>query len=230
MGKKVGWALLALVALCCAGCVTKSTTTEGDREVLHQTAGAADVVQDKISEAVVKIEEGKPQEARSLLEIGARAGADIQANMKQQLEVHGPPEVVAPYSQEASAKARERSTAEHSESWGLKVMAVVGPIVGVAATIAGMPWISNLFPALTGKIGQLAKAGLQTITAARAVAERNGGSIGVKDLLTIAKERNVTAGVQDLVVKEVASLEKKMGLDFKMKLVQPPESTATAAA
>jgi hypothetical protein len=230
MGKKAGWAVFALLALCWAGCVTKSTTTEGDREVLHQTAGAVHVVQESLSRASAAIEEGNPQEAKSLLQIGARAGADIQANMEQQLEVHGPPENPLPYSQEASAKARERSTKEHASSgWVTTALVAGGVVCSVAATLAGMPWLANLFPALTGKIGTWAKTGSQIITAARALGERNGGTIQVKDLLAIAKERNVAAGIQDIVVRNVDALEEKLGVDFQVKL-DPPAPAPVAPA
>ena len=85
-----------------------------------------------------------------------------------------------------------------------------------------MPWLAGLFPVLAGKVGKLAEAGVKIIAFAREKAEKQGGSLEVKDLLQIAKEENVLAGVQKLATKKADALEEKLGLDFKVKLADEP--------
>ena len=219
-----------VLVLSVSGCVTKSTHTEGDREVQDQTLKAGEVVRGSIEAAKAAIADGKPEQAASLLEIGARAGGDIVENMKQQQDVHNPPENALPYSPENSAKARERSTKEHSESVWLKVLAIAGPVLSVGATLAGMPWLASIFPALTGKIGKWAQTGSQIIASVRAKAEASGGSIDVRDVLEIAKEKNVSAGIQGIVKKYADKLEGSMGHKFEMKLDEPAQPSGSAPA
>lgn len=222
--------IIVILALALAGCVTKSTHTEGDREVNDQTLKAGEVVQGNIVAAIAKIDDGKPLEAKSLLEIGALAGADVVANMQQQLEVHGPPEKSEPYSAAASEAARQRSTESHENNTLDVILAVGSAAAGIAATMAGMPWLSSLFPALTGKIGKWAKAGSDIITAVRTKAEAQGGSIDVRDILEISKEKNVTAGIQKIVTKYVDKKEEELGKKFIMKLEEDPEPEPTPPA
>jgi hypothetical protein len=71
---------------------------------------------------------------------------------------------------------------------------------------------------LTGPVGRIAQAGLQSILFARKKAEENGGSLSAAELLQIAKDENVLAGVQDLVAAKAKKLEEKLGCDFKLNL------------
>lgn len=210
---------LSAVMLALFGCVSSSTHTEGDREVGDQTMKAGGVVVESIEQAKAKIEEGKPEEAKTLLEIGARAGRDVILNMKQQAQVHGSPKAPQPpYSAETSAKAREKSTKEHENNTLGVILGVGGVVLGIGATLAGMPWLANMFPALTGKVGKWAQTGSQILTAVRSKAESSGGSIDIRDVLDIAKTFNVNAGIQDFVKKKVDAHEEAMGHDFTMKL------------
>ncbi len=220
-GWVVAWAFL-LVTL--GGCVTKSSHTEGDREVNDQTMKAGEVVVAAAAQAADLIDAGRPAEAKSLLAQGAVAGAEIIKNAKQQEGVHGAAVAPAPaFSPEASEKARQKSTDDHaSGKWVPIAMGIAGAALSVAATLAGMPWLAQLFPALTGKIGKMAKTGVQIITAARAAGEANGGTLQVVDLLKIAKDKNVSAGIQDLVTKHVDAHEEAMGHDFEIKLDAVP--------
>jgi len=216
--KIMGWVAVAFIAFSAVGCVTKSTVTEGDREVIDQTGKAIDKADSCISE-------GKVEESRAILAVA-------RENVSHQQKVHGTPEKPVDFSMEASKAARDKSTQEHaSGSWILPTLTVLGAICGIAASAAGMPFLAPIFPALAGKLGKWATTGSQIITAVRAKAEEQGGSIHVADILSIAKEKNVSAGVQKLVTKYADKHEEAMGHDFGMNLdsttIELTEATPT---
>lgn len=227
-GKKAALPLaLIVLALGVEGCVTRSTTTEGDREVLYQTRGAAEASQAHIEAAKSAVDGGQAGEAKLHLDAAADATRDARENMRQQLAVHGPPAEPAIYSPANSKAARDKSNKEHSDNTLLKVaLAVAGVAFTVGTTLCGMPWLAKTFPALTGKIGTWAKTGSNILTEVRARAEDNGGNIHISDILAIAKRQNVTAGVQDLVTSHVDAHEEEMGHEFDIKLAAPPDPTA----
>ncbi len=208
-------ALVALaLALAMGGCVTQSSHTEGDREVNDQTMKAGAVVQDAIAAAVSAYETGKAAEAKTLLAQGAIAGAEIVKNAKQQEAVHGAPvrTDLPAFSPEASDAARKKSADDHaSGKWVVPTLTVLGAVGGIAATLCGMPWLAQLFPALTGKIGKMAKTYVATINTVRTVAEAQGGAIDVGTVLAIAKDKNVQAGIQDIVALHAHAHEEAMG-------------------
>jgi len=219
--------VLALGAV--GGCVTQSTVTEGDRQVLDQADKGGAVVDEKLAAAAAQLPEGSP--ARILLLEAAGVHAVVRENVQQQVAVHGPPETSQPFSAEASRAAREQSKKDHAGGKLLgTVLAVGGVLAGVAATLAGMPWLAQAFPVLTGKIGKLAATGTRIFAFVREKAEANGGQIGIREMLKIAKEENVLAGVQKLAVRSADKLEEKLGLDFKMKLEGPPPAPAPQPA
>ncbi len=206
--------VLVLLALGIGGCVTKSSHTEGDREVNDQTMKAGAVVVDAAAAAAAAIDAGEPAKAKTLLEQGAIAGAEIVKNAKQQEGVHGPPvrNDLPEFSPDASAAARKKSTDDHaSGKWVTPTLMVLGMVGSVAATLAGMPWLARLFPVLTGKIGKMAKAYVATINTVRTVAEAQGGAIDVGTVLAIAKDKNVQAGIQDIVAAHAHAHEQAMG-------------------
>ena len=208
--------LAALVALSFVGCVSKSTVTEGDRileghaiEIANRTL--------VLAESVRAVED-----AAAAGEAIVTLQKDALANSKQLQANHGAAKQPTVYSPENSAKGRDQSKKEHeSTDWlgiGLKALTVAASI---AATLAGMPWLSQRFPSLTGAIGKWAKTSGNIITFVREKAEANGGTIDVKGILKIAKDENVLAGVQDIAKKHADQLEEKMGLEFKTKLDSP---------
>lgn len=221
--------ILALcLAVTMAGCVTKSTHTEGDREVNDQTRKAVEFAAERIDAALSAL--SGSEQATPLAE-ASLAIKEARQNALQQAQVHGEPEKPAPFSPEASKAARERSTKEHtSGGWVGPVLTVLGAICGIAATCAGMPFLAPIFPALAGKLGKWATTGSQIITAVRAKAEEQGGSIHVQDILAIAKDKNVSAGIQGLVTKHVDAHEEAMGHDFKIDLASDAAEVAAAIA
>lgn len=100
-----------------------------------------------------------------------------------------------------------------------------GLAAGLAGGLLGMPWLASRFPALAGQAGRFAKTAVSIIAAARHRGEQNGGDLPVKDLLAIAKEHNVTAGVQGWVTKASGKLEESLGVKFSVKL----DESSTAA-
>lgn len=221
------WVLAAILVLGMWGCTTRSTTTEGDRQVEDQTEKAAIAVQEKIAAAKEAIAERKLDDAVSLLEMGAIAGREAELNMAQLRAVHGPPEKPLPFSPENSKAARESSAKDHaSGGWLASALPVLGAVCGVVATVAGMPWLAPLFPALAGKLGKWAATGSQIITAARSKAESQGGSLHVQDLLEIAATKNSEAGIQSFVKKRVDKQEKAAGHKFRIKRTSPPADLA----
>jgi hypothetical protein len=219
--------LLGVVAGGAAGCVTSGTHTEGDRQVNTQTFGAAEVARSSMEEAQKALPEGST--GWTMLGVGIRAAVDIQKNAQQQEEVHGPPKEPKPYTAENAAAARDLSTKEHAESGLTKILVGAGGIVaGLAGAWFGMPWLAQFFPKLAGKWGVIGQTGIQIVTALRKKSEESGGRIGTKELLAIAKEYNVTAGVQDLVKKEASALEAKLGYTPTVKLEEPAAEPAAS--
>jgi hypothetical protein len=213
-------ALLAFVMGSLLGCVTKSTHTECDRQVNSQTRGAAEVAEKSIGKIRSEFQEGS--DGWTMLGLGLSAIADIKANADQQEKIHGAPETTAAYSPDAARKARERSTKEH-ESGGLggTLLAVGGVAVGVAGALAGMPWLSRMFPQLTGAIGKAAEVGRRIVAFARERFEEKGMPDAAKELLKVASEENADYGIQDFQKKKADALEEKLGLDLKVKLADP---------
>ena len=210
--------ILALV-LGGLGCVTKSTHTEGDRQVNAQTRGAAEAVEKSVEQVRSTLPEGS--EGWTMLGLGLRALSDVKANSDQQEQVHGAPKESKPYTAENAKAARERSTQEHSESGLTKILIGAGSVVATAVGAwFGMPWLAGIFPKLAGVWGKVGQTGIQIVTQLRKEAEA-GGSITPKRILEVAKEYNVTAGVQDLVSKEATALEEKLGYTPTIKLDAP---------
>lgn len=208
--------LLCVVALCIGGCITKSSHTEGDREVNDQQKKAGAVVVESNRAAIDALDAGDSVKAKTLLEQGAIAGVEIVKNAEQQETVHGAAVAPAPtFSPEASDKARQKSTDDHaSGKWVVPTLTVLSALGGIAVTLAGMPWLAQVFPVLTGKIGKLAQAGVEIVNTVRAKAEANGGTIDLKNVLEIAKDKNVSAGVQKLALAHSHAHEDAMGLNL----------------
>lgn len=223
MGKQA-WMVVLALGMWVGGCTTANTVTEGDRQVNRQTLGAVEKAQELLD--ALRAKDGLDH---GMISIGAQALLDIRENALHLESVQGAPENPKPYTPENSKAARELSAKDHAGgSWLMPALGIGGAIAGVAATLAGMPWLAGLFPSLAGKVGKLAETGVKVITFIREKAEQNGGVIGVGDVLKIAKEENVLAGVQKLAVKKADALEEKLGLDFKVKL--DPETPPPAVA
>lgn len=219
--------ILALVVV--GGCVTKSTTTEGDREVLHQTVGAVDQAAAAVDQARAAATEGS--ESWTLLGVSLRALRDAKLNVDQQLEVHGSPEKPMPYTAENSTAAREKSKKEHAGTpWGTYAMGALGVIVGAAGAFIGCPWLGRLFPVLTGSAGKLAQAGVDAISRIRTKAEETGGKIEIRDLLGILKDEQVRAGVKDLAAGMAKKTEEKFDTVHEVTLDGPDPIAPLPAA
>lgn len=89
----VALAMMAL-ALAVEGCVTKSSHTEGDRQVNAQTHGAAEAAESAMTEARAELAQGS--RGWTMLGLGLQAIADVKANAAQQEKVHGPPKEAPP--------------------------------------------------------------------------------------------------------------------------------------
>lgn len=220
-------ALLAFAIIAAIGCTTSGTYTESDREVHDQTVQGTQLAIADIEDARAQI----PAESDAKLKLDqAQQKLEVVAlNNAQQEQVHGKPEAKTPFSPEASKAKREKSTKDHATpGWVGVALGIGGTVLGAAATLFGMPWLAPIFPKLAGKLGAMAKTGVQIITAVRAKAETQGGSIHITDLLEIAKDKNVQAGVQALVTKTADAHEEEMGHEFKMKLDSTPAEIAAA--
>lgn len=212
MLKRLGVLCLVALAMLLGSCVTKSTHTEGDREVNDQTAQAGQLVVSSSERAIAAIEKGNAMVAKSLLQQGAIAGAEIVKNARQQEEVHGAPEKSLPFTPINSEAARSRSTEEHATSpWLTTGIAVATGVGCIAATFACMPWLAQMLPALTGKVGKMAKAGVEIVNGIRSTAQMNGGSIDLVDVLKIAKDKNVSHGIEEFVKRHAHAHEDAVG-------------------
>ena len=223
-------AVLALAVGGSLGCVTKSTTTDGDRQVVDQSRQA-------ITEAALDLKAAQAQAAEgskswTMIGIGLAKIADAERGLAHLQEVHGPPLEPKIYTQANMDAAIAQSKKEHTESnVGKVLMGIGGLAAGIAGAYLGMPWLSQLFPKMTGKVGEMAKTGVEIFVSMRKKAEESGGSITSKDMLTIAKEFNVSAGIDGMVNKASTAFEEKLGFKPTIKLLdaQAPSPVPAAA-
>ena len=210
-------AALAFLAIFISGCVTQSTVTDGDRQVLDQSRKGTAIAIEKVTAAAAtagdEVTKAKLSETKETLLI-------VQSNLDQQLKVHGGPEKPMEFSKQNSDLSKKQSDQEHAGlPWGKILIGVGSAAAGIAGAFFGMPWLSSVFPALTGKIGKALSAVVQATTKARQEAEANGGTLHVKDLLNIHKDEQVRAGVRDLVSDMAKGVEEKFGIEHTIDLV-----------
>lgn len=211
-----------VLALAGGGCVTNSSVTDGDRQVNTQTHGAARKVQEALEAIQAAFPGAAPQVAVALAALG-----DVLSNAEHLEKVQGPPKEPKPYTPENARSAREQSEKEHQEGWITSAGLIAGGLVtGLAGALLGMPWLATRFPALAGQVGRFSKTAISIFAAARQKGESMGGALPVKDLLAIAKEHNVTAGVQNWVAKASGKLEEQLGVKFAVKLAESPPAAA----
>jgi hypothetical protein len=218
--------VLALAAGGGIGCVTSSTVTDGDRQVVDQARKANQAAIADLEKAQAASVEGS--ESWTMIGLGLRKLGDVERGTAHLQEVHGPPTEPKVYTEAEMTAAIAKSKEEHARSpFSQILLGGLGIAAGVGGTLLGMPWLANLAPKLTGRIGELAKTGVEIVTAARKKAEEGGGRISIKDLLAIAKEYNVSAGVDDLAKARAAEYEKKLGFTPTVKLAEEPAAAAT---
>lgn len=225
-------ALLAILALAVGGqigCVTSSTVTDGDRQVLHQGVGALEGAVADLEGAQAKVAKGS--EAWTMIGLGLAKLADLERGAAHLQEVHGPPKEPKEYSTENMTAAIAQSKEEHAGGGIGGVLYTAGGVAaGLAAAWFGMPWIARLFPSRTGIVGRVADTGVQIVTAIRKQAEESGGSITVKDILKTAKEYVVSAGVEGVVGPKAAAFEEQLGYKPVVKLEETPPPAPPAVA
>lgn len=132
------WWLATWTVFCMlgAGCSSKNTVTEGDRQLSHQNVGAAKEIKKRTDNPAI-----------------TAPATDIEINSGAQLEAWGPPEEPAPYSPAASKKSREQQKQEHEESpfWPIAT-GVLGTVLGMLARgtgLGGIPFIGGLISKLS---------------------------------------------------------------------------------
>lgn len=222
-------AVLALAVGGAMGCVTASTVTDGDRQVVDQGRKGLEGAIEDLEKARAAATEGS--ESWTMIGLGISRLNDVKRGAAHLQEVHGPPKEPKPYSAENMTAAIAQSKEEHAAS-GLTniVYGAGGVLVGIASAYFGMPWLAGIFPKLTGKTGELAKTGVEIFTSIRKKSEESGGSIGTRDMLKIAREFVVSAGVEKLVAKQATAFEEKLGYKPAVKLDEPAASALPAPA
>lgn len=209
------------------GCVTKSTTTDGDRQVEDQARKANAIAAEKVQQVRATLAQGS--QGWTMLGIGLAALEDVEAGLAQLQTVHGPPANPVPGSRENMNAAIAQSKKDHAGfPWGDVAYVAGGTAVGLLGAWLGMPWLSRLFPSRTGVVGKAAETGAQMITAFRKEAEEDG-PLGPKRILEIAKEYAASAppGAGELLNRIATTFEEKLGYKPAVKL---KESTAPATA
>ena len=222
--------VLALVAVGGIGCVTSSTTSEGDRQIEDQARKANAVATEKVEEVRETLVEGSA--GWTLLGLALKALADVERGTAQLQAAHGPPKEPKIYTEANMKAAIAQSIKDHEGTpWGSIALGAAGVAAGIAGTMLGMPWLSGIFPALAGKWKAMADTGVQIITSLRQESERPGG-LKPLDLLKIAKEYGASApaGVGDLMAKAATSFEEKRGYTPAVKLHQEAHAEAAVAA
>ncbi len=222
-------AILALALGGQIGCVTSSTVTDGDRQVLHQGVGALEGAVLDLEGAQAKLAKGS--EAWTMIGLGLAKLEDLERGATHLQAMHGPPKEPKEYSTENMTAAIAQSTKEHAGiPWGSIAVGVGSAAAGIAATMLGMPWLANIFPALSGKWKAAADTGVQIVTALRKKAEETGG-LTPKKLLEIAQEYSITApkGVDAYMKAESTAFEEKLGYKPTVKLEERSPSTPVPA-
>jgi hypothetical protein len=222
-------AILALALGGQIGCVTKATTTDGDRQVEDQSRKALESAVSDIETVRATLTQGS--DSWTMLGVGLAKVVDAQRGVTHLQAVHGPPAEPKVYSQANMDAAIAQSKKEHAGTpWGTIALGAASVAAGIAGTMLGMPWLSSLFPALAGKWKAAADTGVQIITALRKKAEEPGG-LKPKALLEIATEYSASApkGVDAYMKKEASAFEEKIGFTPTVKLEEPSTPTAAPA-
>lgn len=215
-------AIVAVLALAVGGCVTSSTVTEGDRQLSHQNAQAAQLILG-MTAAITGLPGPGAAKAIAALE-------DIRLNAEQQLANWGPPKEPKEYSPENSKAAREQSVQEHaSGGLGGTLLGILGAAAGIGATLAGVPWVARVFPGIVGVVGKWGPTVTTGVAKVREAFEANGWGEQSKKMLEILHDENVKHGVQKVVEKYAAKVEDKLGLDLKVGLAPTAQESQTPA-
>jgi len=223
--------LVVVTCLALGGCVTNSTVTEGDREVNHQTLGAA-------IETLTLLDSlrGIPGIPVESVAAAYAAVEQVKLNAEHLQGVHGAPQEPKPYSAENAAAAREKSTQEHAQTGWQGIAAGALGVLGFAlgfmrfgGPIAqALPWIGPKAAVVIAKAqkwlaGSTGKA-LDEATATVAQA-RKEGVFPESEIKRIA-DKVQSDGFANTILMEAAHLAEKKLFGAKLPTIQePPKAT-----
>lgn len=222
-------AILALAVGGAMGCATRSTTTDGDRQVEDQARKANAVAVEKVEAA--RAGSVKGSENWTLLGLALDALEDVERGTAQLQAVHGPPKEPKIYTKANMDAAIAQSAKDHAGTpWGTIALGAASAAAGIAGTMLGMPWLSGIFPALAGKWKAVADTGVQIITSLRREAEKPGG-LTPKKLLETAVEYAASApkGVDAYMKTAATAFEEKLGFKPAVKLHEEAHAAAAPA-
>jgi hypothetical protein len=180
----------AILALGLGGCgyFGYVKPTEGDRQVNHQNMGAGAFIEATAEEPEIK-----------------QAGADVRENaLALEANLIGKPEQPTPYSPQASADTRKKSTEEHSTPWwqvllgGLATFIAGGGAFRILARVAPVFFGGPIGGALTAVVEGIARA-RETIRS-RPEGQRH---LSEEDLLAALRQAQENPKIRE-VVKDLA--------------------------
>lgn len=123
--------VLIVLALVGGGCGSSpNSVTEGDREVSHQTLGAAHAVRAALNSVRVV-----PGISDGLIDGALAAVHQIQLNAEHHAKVHGAAKEPKPFSVENAEAARKKSASEHAGGGGFWYW-----LAGAGLTLGGIAW------------------------------------------------------------------------------------------
>jgi hypothetical protein len=223
--RRFGLVLVACLAL--GGCVTNSTVTEGDREVNHQTLGAAVLTLDLMDSL-----RGVPGIPAEVVAAAYAAVEQVKLNAEHLQGVHGAPQEPKPFTSENAAAARQKSTEEHAQSGWKGIAAGALGVLGFAlgfmrygGPIAqALPWIGPKAAVVIAKAqkwlaGSTGKA-LDEAVATVAVARKDGDLPG--DRIKTIADKVQSDGFANTILMEAAHLAEKKLFGAKLPTIPAP--------
>jgi hypothetical protein len=225
--------LIASLALMSGGgCVTNSTVTDGDREVNHQTLGAAVATLELLSSLG-----GIPGIPADVVAAAYAAVEQVKLNAEHLQGVHGAPQEPKPFSPENAKAARDKSTQEHADG-GLLLK-----IGGTALTVLGiglgfmrfggpiaqaLPWIGPKAAQVVAKAQKwlAGSTGKALDEAVATVAQgRQEGVFPASEIKRIA-DKVQSDGFSNTLLMEAAHLAEKKLFGAKLPTIPEPPKTS----
>ena len=196
--------VLALLSL-----VSCAHVTEADREVNHQTLGAARYIGSQVALAMA----GNTASLLDLARIGA-AAHDIEQNslVLQKNALDGPPKIEKAYSPDEAKAARAASDASHETPWWKVALGGAGTFL-LGLLTSGK--LTRFLPFLAGPFGSALNLVVEGIARVRSQAEESDGTIKLEGegglLETLAKVAETDPRAHELIKLLAHKAEAKLG-------------------
>lgn len=188
-----------VLALCLwlGACSSKSTVTDGDRQLSHQNKGAAQKIKASSTDPEVTV----PAE-------------DIEQNSEQQLKNWGPPQDPKPYAPDASKLARKKSEEEHATpAFWAGLASVGGWLLGFLTRGGGIRLLGSVAPrVLMGPYGAALTAVIEGIARVRERAKETPAGLTQEMIMEELLKSQSDPAIRDIIKNMAHKIEEKLAL------------------